>query len=204
MRRAMALAGADGATLALAARAAAQAGELKLAAEAWRRVIEADQRAWEKTVDSAVLYLTPEQLLDGVIPAGARLAVEVGARLSTISDGGPVRELFFSEALKRLPDDHGVGGSERLRLEAVARAGLGERNEPRRLWESALTLDPRRGDWRHEYVSWLLERGDLESAYRHALLGNRIDPGDARMRHAGCDGRRTRPGTSPQAIESQP
>ncbi len=99
-RRAMALAGADGATLALAARAAAQAGELKLAAEAWRRVIEADQRAWEKTVDSAVLYLTPEQLLDGVIPAGARLAVEVGARLSTISDGGPVRDTILQRVLQ--------------------------------------------------------------------------------------------------------
>ena len=76
--RAMALAGADGATLALAARAAAQGGELKLAAEAWRRVIEADQRAWEKTVDSAVLLLDSRTASGRRDSCRRRLAVEVG------------------------------------------------------------------------------------------------------------------------------
>lgn len=180
--RAVRLAGADSATLALAARAASQAGHLGVAARAWRQELRVRDTNWERVAVASADAIAPDEILRSVIPSGARLPVWFADLLFPSDADGEARALFLREAIKRLPGDRTLSRAERLRLEARARAGLGDGDRPRELWESALALDPFRGDWRDEFAGWLADHGDIEAAHRQALIGVGVDPGHHGLR----------------------
>ncbi|MBX6313618.1 MAG: O-antigen ligase family protein [Isosphaeraceae bacterium] len=175
--RALQLAGSDSRVLLLAAQAAAQAGDLGLAARGWRRCLEVRESNWEDVADAAAVVLDPGQILNEVLPPGKSWPVRFADRLYRHPEDREVRARYLEAALRGLPGDAGLSEPERLRLEAVVRAELGESARPRVLWERALAFEPSRAAWREEFVSWLVERGEIAAAHRHAVLGLRLSPG---------------------------
>jgi len=182
--RALRLAGSDSRVLLLAAQTAAQAGDLELAARGWRRCLEVRETNWEDVADAAATVLDPGQILEWVLPAGGAWPMRFADRLYTHPEDGAVRARYLEATLRRLPGDVGLSKPERLRLEAMARAELGESDRPRALWEEALTLAPSRTAWREEFVGWLVGRGEIEAAHRQAVLGLRLSPEHPGLRRA--------------------
>ena len=182
--RALRLAGADSRVLLLAAQAAAQAGDLGLAARGWRRCLEVRESNWEDVADAAAVVLDPGQILEQVLPPGGSWPMRFADRLYSHPEDREVRARYLRAALRGLPGDTGLAQPERLRLEAVVRAELGESAGPRALWERALALEPSRTAWRQEFVGWLVGRGDVEAAHRHAVLGLQFSPGHPGLRGA--------------------
>jgi O-antigen ligase/tetratricopeptide (TPR) repeat protein len=182
--RALRLVGSDVRLIALIARVAFQAGEPDLVARCWRRALEVGGENWAWIADTAGAELQPEQILDQVLPPGGRYALRFADRLYSTPEDRVIRDRFLRTALARLPDEPGLGSAERLWLEAQARARLGERERARPQMEAALRSEPLRGDWREEFVDWLIAWGDPEEAHRQALNGTQLSPGHSGLRRA--------------------
>ncbi|MDB5352376.1 MAG: lipid core-O-antigen ligase-like enyme [Planctomycetota bacterium] len=174
--RALRLSGADSQVLLLAARVAAQAGDSRLAARVWKKSIEVRESNWEDVADAAAVALSAEQILEWVLPPGGRWPILFADRLYTGPEDVDSRARYLRAALPRLRDDGGLAEPERLRLEALARAGLDDHERARALWERALALEPLSAPWRQEFVAWLVGRRDFEAAHRHAVIGVRLNP----------------------------
>jgi tetratricopeptide (TPR) repeat protein len=182
--RALRLVGSDSRLIALIGRAAFQAGELDLVARCWRRAIEIGGEKWTWIADAAGAELQPEQILNEVLPPGGRYAIRFADRLYSAPKDWAIRERFLQTALSRLPEEPGLGPAERLWLEGQARARLGERDQARPQMEAALRSEPLRGDWRQEFVDWLIAWGDPDEAHRQALIGTQLSPGHSGLRRA--------------------
>ena len=182
-RRALRLAGTDGSTLAVAAAAAAQGGDLDLAARCWRKLLETDQENWRTVADRAGAVLPPEKILDRVIPAG-RFALWFADRLYASPESKPVRDRFLRAAVERLPHDQDIPKADRLSYEAQALARLDEIEPATSRMTEALGLEPFRSDWRKELVEWLIGCKRPQEAHDTALVGLRLTPGDPTARRA--------------------
>ena len=174
--RALRLSGADGQVLWLAARVAAQAGDSRLAARLWKKCIEVRESNWEDVADAASVALSPGQVLAWVLPPGGRWPILFADRLYAGPEDAEVRARYLGAALSRLGGDASLAEPERLRLEARARAGLGDHERARALWEDAIALEPLNAAWRQEFVAWLAGRRDFEAAHHHAVIGVRLNP----------------------------
>jgi tetratricopeptide (TPR) repeat protein len=182
--RALRLTGADVPVLDLAAQVAVQAGDPDLAALCWRKMLEVDPGGWEAVADDADAVLDPDTILERVIPPQGRLIIAFANRLYPGEEGREVRARFMTAALECLPLDPEITPPERFYLEASSLAELGDRPRARERMSSALVLDPLRGDWREEYVGWLVNWGELEEAHRQATIGARLSPDRQSLRRA--------------------
>jgi O-antigen ligase/tetratricopeptide (TPR) repeat protein len=182
--RAARLAGPDSRILAHIARVAVQDGDLGLAAGCWRRMLEVRGAAWEEVADAAGAVLSPERVLDQVLPPGGRFEVVFSDYLYAEPEARPARERFLKAALERLPRNAELPEDERLWIEAQARARLGDRERAAALMGTALAREPQRSEWRLEYVNWLLNWGDFDRAHRQARIGVQFAPGHGHLRHA--------------------
>ncbi len=182
--RALRLVGFDSRLIALIGRVAFQAGELDLVARCWRRALEVGGENWAWIADAAGAELQPEQILDQVLPPGGRYAIRFADRLYSAPKDRAIQERFLQTALARLPDEPGLGPAERLWLEGQCRARLGERERARPQMETALRSEPLRGDWREEFVDWLIAWGNPEEAHHQALIGTQLSPGHSGLRRA--------------------
>lgn len=200
--RAMRLAGGNGRILGLAAVAAAQVGDMWTAGRIFRRQIEVDESSWEAVADLASTFMPAELLLSHVIPVEGRWPIRFADRLFTGPEDNHFRSQFLRAALERLPNDDRVPKAERLRLEARARAGLGDDDNAGRLYEQALSLEPLNAEWRFEYVTWLSGRGELAKAYRQAVIGSQLrqDNGALRLAVVQLAGAAARDVTPPHTI----
>jgi hypothetical protein len=169
LNRSLRLAGNGGGTLTFAAEVASRAGEAGLAARAWRGVLEVGGGGWAEVADAASEVLTPEQILEDVVPNG-RLALRFAERLYPEAKDRSTRERFLRAAARRLPDDRDLDPAERLQLEASAWAALDESEPARERMEAALALEPRREEWRGDYISWLLRWGRFDDAHAQARV----------------------------------
>ncbi|MHB1557203.1 MAG: O-antigen ligase family protein [Isosphaeraceae bacterium] len=174
--RALRQAGGDQATLALAARAAFQSGDAALAARLWHRALQVRPWDWEDPALAAAASLSPAEVLADVLPAGAGWPAAVAELAYSGSDDADTRAAFLRASLERLPADTTLSPGERLHLEGLAHAGLGQPELAAPLFDAALRREPLRDEWREELVVWLLDRGDLDAAHRHAVLGVRLNP----------------------------
>lgn len=182
-RRALRLAGSDGSTLAVAAAAAAQAGDLELAALCWRRGLESHERGWAEVADQAVAALPADRVLDLVVPGG-KFALWFADRFYAAPESRAVRDRFLRAAVARLPHDRGLAEADRLHYEAQALARLGEAEPARTKMTLALGLEPQRSAWRGELVEWLIGWDRPREAHDLALLGLYFTPGDPAARRA--------------------
>ena len=182
-RRALALAGNDTPTLATAARAASQAGDLRLAAGCWRKILLVGEAGWPSVADQARAILTPRQILDWVVPDG-RYALRFADRLFEAPEDRPVRNQFLEWAIDRLPRDREPPEADRLRFEAQAQARLGRAGLAEERMTAALSLEPGRSAWRAELVEWLIGWGKFEEAHDQALLGIHLAPSDPEANRA--------------------
>jgi O-antigen ligase/tetratricopeptide (TPR) repeat protein len=174
--RALRLSGYDDLVLALAARAAAQAGDIDLAASCWRKAIAIDPEAGMAMVVAASKVMSPEQILDKVLPPGGRLPLLLADRLYAAPEARKTRDSFLRACLERLPQDTEISSIERSWLEAQARARLGERDPARKLMTEALADDSDHPEWREGFIDWLLEWGDVAEASRQARIGLTLHP----------------------------
>jgi O-antigen ligase/tetratricopeptide (TPR) repeat protein len=174
--RALRSTGYDHAVLLLAGQAAAQAGDLNLAARCWRKALSIHGEVWTEIATAAASLMSPEQVLEQVLPPGGRYPLLFAEELYSDPESRDARVMFLKAALRRLPDDTTLSPVERLWLESQARARLDERDQARALMARALTAEPNHPDWREEYINRLLEWGDVEEASRQARIGRTLHP----------------------------
>ena len=180
--RADRLAGADVPMLGRLARLAADEGRDATAARRWRRMLVADPDAWEAVADAALALLPADQVLVLVVPEGdGRTALRFADRLDP---GDGARVLFLEAAVAWLPGDDRLDPADRLDLEATALRGLGRDGAAAERLADALLLRPEHLGRRRTLVQLLIDRGDLDEARRHALIGLSDRPDDPVLRRA--------------------
>jgi O-antigen ligase/tetratricopeptide (TPR) repeat protein len=176
--RALRLAGFDGRVADLAARVAAQVGDLDLAARCWRRAFEigvADSD-WLGVARAVASALSSGQILEQVLSDSGKDSLRFACRIYTGPGNKTVRDQFLAAALERLARDTLLPAADRFWFEGQAEAWSGHPDVARDRMGKALALDAARGEWRAEYVYWLMSWGDLAEAHRQARIGAAIDP----------------------------
>jgi tetratricopeptide (TPR) repeat protein len=182
--RALRLCGYDSLVVALAGQAAAQAEDLRLAARCWQKALAIHEDRWEEIVLAAAMVMTPQQILDQVLPAGARLPLLVADQLYAEPESREAREQFLKASADRAPRDPGLSTIERLWVEGQARALLDQRQAARDLMTRALRAGDARPEWREEFIGLLIAWGDLEEASRQARIGAALYPGNPASQRA--------------------
>jgi hypothetical protein len=166
-RRAIRLAGNETETLAVAAQAAAQAGDLETALLGLRRLIQTRPDDWRRVAD-AVAGLPPERVLEEVAVRG-RTAVLFAEHLYGGPDQRGIRDRFLRAGIARLPQDPDLTPAQRLRFEALAWARLDDPDQAIARMTAALAREPTNLAWRQEFVNWLIGWGRWDEARRQAL-----------------------------------
>ncbi|WP_422925739.1 O-antigen ligase family protein [Singulisphaera sp. PoT] len=183
--RALELAGTNTPVLDTAAKLAAQAQDLDLAAKCWKQTLTIRGGAWdgwEDVVDAAGTYLPPDLILTDVLPTGALYALRFADRIYGAEEAAEVRTKFLKAGLERLPEETRLSKVEMLWLEAQLKARLDDRDFARRTMKSVLEEEPFRTDRRKEFAEWLMAWGDLEEAHRQALVGTNLAPNNKEIR----------------------
>ena len=170
LERALLLAGNQRTTLTLAGDVAAAVGENGLAARCWRRILESDQAGWSQVADAAANLLTPDQILNDVLPDG-QTTFRFAERLYDDSASEPNRRKFLRAAARLLPHDRGLKPAERCQLEARIAAGLDERGPACERMKAALALQPENFAWRKDLIAWMVRWDQLEEAHQQAQIG---------------------------------
>ena len=160
----------------LAGQAAAQARDIALAARCWRKALSLRPEAWMEVVGAAATLMTPEQILDQVLPPGGRLPFLLAEQVYTTPEWRETREKYLRACIKRVPNDTDMSSAERLWLESQARALLGERDLARNLMSESMLADSHHPEWRERFVDWLLAWGEVEEASRQARIGLTLHP----------------------------
>jgi tetratricopeptide (TPR) repeat protein len=174
--RALSRGGYDHRVLILAGQAAAQAGALELAAHCWRKSLSIHQEEWTQIVLTAATVMTPDQILEKVLPPGGQLPILVADLLYADPEWRAARETFLRAGAARAARDPALSPAERLWVEGQARARLGEREAARKLMTEALIAEPSQPDWRVELIDHLMAWGDFEEASRQARVGSALNP----------------------------
>ncbi|RUL87081.1 O-antigen ligase family protein [Tautonia sociabilis] len=183
--RAERLAGADTDLLGRLARLAAHQGDARVASRRWRRLLSIDPEAWEPVALAAAALLSPDEILDEVVPPGdGRTALRFAGLLFAEGGDPASRDRFLRAAAQWLPKDDRIAPADRLALEAEAWAGLGRTEEASRSLARSLVLEPGRLDRRRTLVDVLITRGELDEARRQAQVGLSYHPGDPVLRRA--------------------
>ena len=183
LKRGLSLAGADSDLLNFAAIVAAQGDEFELAGRFWRRSLEVRDDDWAEVADLSASILTPQQILDEVVPSG-RSTFLFAERLYSAPPDQTTQDSFFHAALDRLPEDRGLSEADRLSLEAQADAKLSNRDRARARMLAALALEPSRVEWRNLLIDWLLTWGRSAEAHDIAMVGLHYRPDDPTARQA--------------------
>jgi tetratricopeptide (TPR) repeat protein len=174
--RALSRSGYDHRVLILSGQAAAQAGALDLAAKCWRKALSIVPEEATEIALAAATVMTPEQILEKVLPPGGRLPIVVADQLYAAPESRAARETFLRASAARASGDPTLSTSERLWVEGQARARLGERDRARKLMTDALSADASHPEWRVEFIDHLIAWGDLEEASRQARVGATLNP----------------------------
>jgi O-antigen ligase/tetratricopeptide (TPR) repeat protein len=182
--RALGRSGYDNRVLILAGQAAAQAGALDVAAQCWQKALTIHPGQWTEIVLAAALLMTPEQILQKVLPPGGRFPLLVADRLYGAPESRAVRETFLKASAARAAGDPTLSPAERLWVEGAARAGLGERDPARKLMTDALIADPSHPEWRAELIDQLVAWGDTAEATRQGRIGLTLHPDDPGIQRA--------------------
>jgi tetratricopeptide (TPR) repeat protein len=182
--RALRLSGYDHLVLILAGQAAAQAGDVDLAARCWRKALALHQEEWGEIATAAASIMTPQEILEKVLPPGARLPILVADVLYAADEQRTVRETFLKASAARAAGDPTLSPAERLWVEGQARARLGERDPARKLMADALIADPSHPEWREELIDQLVAWGDTAEATRQGRIGLTLYPDNPGIQRA--------------------
>lgn len=172
LMRALYLARDDRRVIEFITQTAALMKEPSIVAAAWKRLLILDGSRWSEVADAASAQMTPEQILDEVVPDG-RTAIEFAGKLYALPWQANARRKFLEAGIKRLPQDSELSPAERLRWEAEAHALLGERTPAGDRLTRALALEPGNLPWRKLLVTWLIDWEQFSEAYEVALAGVR-------------------------------
>jgi hypothetical protein len=169
--------GASSDLLTYAGTVAIQSGDAPLAARCWRRTLESGDTTWAQVADLASMDLSPDQILESVIPENrGRYALMFADRLYATPDNRPAREKFLAVAAARLGGDLDLPLAERLWLEGRAWAELDDREAALRQMRAALTLKASRFEWRKDLIDRLIAWGNPDEAHQQALIALRFAP----------------------------
>ncbi len=184
VERALKLAGPNSHVLALAGVVSVQVGAIDLAADCWRRSLLTGIGDWREIADMAREVLTPDEILDRVIPPGRNYEIWFADYLYTSPEDAEIRAKFLTASLERVPGNPELTPAERAWLQGQASARLDEREQSRKYMQTALSLEPRTSQWRLEYVTWLMTWEQLKEAHTQARIGVELDPYHAGLRNA--------------------
>lgn len=180
LERTLKVVGGDSSLALYAGEVARRAGELDLAARSWRKALELSEGTWSVVAASAAKALTPDAILERVIPEDhGHYALAFAERLYTAPEQQEVRHRFLLHAANGIPQDQGLPEGERNHLLAETLHGLDERVKARRRMEVALALEPERLEWREELIQWLLDWNEFDEAHEQALIAKRLSPSGA-------------------------
>jgi len=170
-------AGGSSELLTYAAAVAIQSGDAPLAARCWRRTLESGDTTWAQVADLASMALSPDQILESVIPENrGRYALMFADRLYATPDNRSARDKFLAVAAARLGGDLDLPLAERLWLEGRAWSELDVREPALRQMQAALTLENSRFEWRKDLIDRLIAWGNPEEAHQQALIALQFSP----------------------------
>ena len=170
-------AGGNSDLLTFAVAVAIQSGDATLAARCCRRALKAGDTKWAQVADLASMSLSPDQILERVIPANrGRYALMFADRLYATPDKHSIREKFLAVAAARIPSDLDLPVAERLWLEGRAWSELNVREPALRQMQAALTLEASRFEWRKDLIDRLITWGNPEEAHQQALIALQLCP----------------------------
>jgi O-antigen ligase/tetratricopeptide (TPR) repeat protein len=173
--RAFGLSGWDEVIVDFVAEVSARIGRPDLAARCWRKSLTLRPQVWPFVADSAASVLSPAQILDDLLADGKH-TVQFAERLYPSEEDREIREGFLRAALDRLSRDQDLEMAERTWFEALARAGLDQRDQARRLMQQSLMIEPTNSERRARFVALLLAWGDAAEAHSQALAGVGLAP----------------------------
>jgi hypothetical protein len=140
-----------------------QSGVATLAARCWRQTLEAGDTKWAQVADLANMALSPDQILESVIPGNrGRNALMFADRLYASRDDHAIRGKFLSVAAARLPSDLDRPVAEPLWLQGRAWSELDVREPALRHMQEALTLEGSRFEWRKDLIDRLIPGATLK------------------------------------------
>ena len=195
IERALLLAGANSPVLAFAAVVSVEVGALDLAAKCWKKELSIHAASWPDIANMAGAALDPEQILDEVLPPGDHFEIWFADRLYADPEDQQIRDRFLRAALERVRGNTALAPAEKLWIQGQACARLDERDRARKLMQAALGLDARQGNWRQEFIGWLLDWGLAKEAHTQARIGVELNPFHMGLQegatdHLGCAGPR--------------
>jgi O-antigen ligase/tetratricopeptide (TPR) repeat protein len=174
--RALRQSGYDQRVLILAGQAAVQTGDIDLAAQCWQKALSITHEQWTEIALAAAEVMTPEQILEKVLPPGGQIPLMVADLLYTDPEQRATREAFLKASAARAGSDSNLTPAGRLWVEGQARARLGERDRARKLMTDALIAEPSHPEWREELIDHLMAWGELEEASRQARVASTLNP----------------------------
>jgi O-antigen ligase/tetratricopeptide (TPR) repeat protein len=151
-------------------------GQPARAWENWRRCLEISDLCLEPILEVAAQKLNPQEMLDRVLPANARLLLRAAHELYPGRAGGLRRRVILKGALALLAAKSETFGARDYHLKAILHQKLGEPEPALAAFRSALARDPAQADWRFEFAVLLRRQGQLKEARRELAEVVRSQP----------------------------
>lgn len=157
------------------------AARLERGFAAWRRSWELSQKHEAAIVQVASGYLTPEQLLQKLVPPHPEIMIQVARRYFPGPDREYIRSVFYRAALKLLSEQT-QPSAQNCRSAAACAIELDDLPEAALWYRRALSIDDAHADWFFEAAELAVRQGDWESAASLARQALRLAPDNARFR----------------------
>lgn len=148
---------------------------LELGLTAWRRCWELSSKYEAAIVRTAAGYLTPEQMLQKLVPADPKVILRIARQYYPDQDQEHLRAVFFRAVLELL-NKQPTPSAENCRQAAECAVQLGDLPEAAHWYRRALSLDDSQSAWFFEAAELAVRQGDWETAASHARQALRLAP----------------------------
>jgi tetratricopeptide (TPR) repeat protein len=134
----------------------------------WRRSLELADTFLPQILSNCVPFLTPQEMVDKVIPGRPDMLVASAALLYP-RPGASEKRVLLEKALACLRAREEPLRPDELRVKAAAHKGLGQTEEALATYRALVKQEPWDGDYRYEMAAYLYDVDRLEECRREVL-----------------------------------
>lgn len=134
----------------------------------WRRSLQLSDRFLTRILDRAATVLSPEQLLENILPDQPAILLAAAMYLYPQPEAATDRQPFISKAIS-LYDDQQAMDPAQWQTKGVLHVQLGQPAKAIQAYQAALANDPSQIGWRYELARLLYQQGRLNES-RHELI----------------------------------
>ncbi len=153
-----------------------EAGREDDAWASWRRSLQLSDTYLSQILPRTVRRLTPEQLIEKVLPEDAGVLLSAAARLHPDSEAVEERRPFLEKALRVLDAKSRQLAARDWRVKALTHQALGQPEKAVEAYREMLGREPHRVEWRYEFARYLYELHQLDESRRELVIVLNQDP----------------------------